>query len=303
MAVTAAVIYDHTGGFTISDQVVRSYTIVYRITSDTQTDGSAVCLRALPTYYPNAFSYYYITATENDPRATVKSATCTRVDPESMLPYFAATVTYDTTPRGTSDSDNPMDDTVTAPWQEPATWSGSFFTAQKTADRWADGTGIVNSASEPMNFDIDDSRLSIICSKNLQTLDVVGLEDKKDGVNNAAHWGFGKGKLKVMRFDWSQSYFKGTKYYPCTVEIHVNPDGWDVDFVDEGYSEIIAGSTVTILDDTTKLPVAERYPLNGAGRKLSPKTDPRVLFPNPKKHVYPQISFSTLGIPNTLLGD
>lgn len=298
MSVTSVTIKDHSMTISIDGNVpVRSYAVVYQVECNDQLDGplTVTSHASMPV-----FGSTYAVGNDADPYATFKGySNIVRVNPESQLPIWLASATFDTR---TSDVEPGSPNIETSPLQVPPKWSGSFSNASKLTDIWDDGTAIENSSGESMNIEIDDGRPSIIVQFPVETIDLPSLCEYHNAVNNATWWGFDAHTLKIASITWESAIWNGVVYFTLTVEVHIKLDEWSENFIDEGYSELIGDVRASILDDTTKMPVRERRYLDGTGRKL-PEGNPIVMYPQPKKLPYSAVDFSGIGMPTTLFGN
>lgn len=280
-------------------RIVRSYDVVYEVTTNDKDDGPLTVMKAQGSGLPGVLSTYSY-GSEGDPTATFRGFTsCQLRSVEETYRVWRVTAKFDNAPKENDQSQDPGAEVT--PLDEPTQWSGSFFTATKTTDRYEDGTPIENSAKEGKNLDIDDSRPALFVSKNYSSLDLSVLYDFRDAVNDSTFLNFfPEGTVKLNQAAWRIAYYNGTPYFPVQFEFHINLDGYAIQFRDEGYYELVddgaGGKVRRVIRDETGLPVSTPQYLDGAGGKLAADAS-TVYYPATPKHVYKLRNFNLLGLP------
>ena len=176
------------------------------------------------------------------------------------------------------------------PLDEPAKFSGSFFSTEEWRSLTKDGAAIVNSAEQPypeqrVSVDYD----TILVERNLEFARESDRSAAVNTVNELAFWGLGARRVKFARWD----YPGGVKYYTdaegetkeyvkCVMEFHVNPDTWDVSHPDYGTMTIASAGnadpavryqTVDVKDTQSRvLPIPSNVLLDGSGAFDSTQT-------------------------------
>jgi hypothetical protein len=64
---------------------------------------------------------------------------------------------------------------------------------------------------------------------------------------------------------WSGEYDQQANSWTISVEFLYNPNGWQIEFYDVGFNEIVDGERRAILDKAGN-PVSQPVPLNGSGQ-------------------------------------
>lgn len=247
------------------DEGNRSYTVVYAVWTSDPTDGPILVRSALGLTYQSSYAFYG----ESDPGAYFSRVKSVRKNGESQegRKEWRATVEYSTKAKKRCDEQQ-IDD----PLLQPEKRSGTFVQAQVPLIKDIFGNAYTNSALHPY-FDVlkDDSRPTLVVSKNFPLSHVGTLLSYKDAVNTDTFYGKPKRTWKVQRCSWEEVFLGSCQpYAACTLEFEHNPDTWDFERVDAGFYERLFNGTIElILDDINNLPITEPHPLNGQGRKLT----------------------------------
>jgi len=190
------------------------------------------------------------------------------------------------------------------PLLEPPEISYSFVTVTEPVDIDITGAPITNSAGElfdpPITREFHDLVLRIV--RNEAGFNALLAAEYKGAVNSDVWYGFAAETIRCVVFDGVQRRVAGLIYWRVTYELHIRWDGWRKRVMDAGYIELnVAGDDyqkIKIEDPDTKIKeaVTSPWPLDGAGRALTPAqkkagTAYWKLWP-----LYPLKPFSVLGL-------
>lgn len=180
---------------------------------------------------------------------------------------------------------------------EAATWQKITVTSQqmtKPAIGWPsrgampaengndEGHGAQNSAGDPVDGLEEDCGMVKLTYTNTQVLNPVFSELQRytNRCNDGAF--LGGGDYTVRMVGWNAEYDQKNNVWAVSVEFLYNPDGWQIQYFDAGYNEIIDSDRRAILDKAGN-PVSKPVPLNGSGQAQtinpSPSGDDRPTEP------------------------
>lgn len=188
---------------------------------------------------------------------------------------------------------------------DPETWQKITVTSQqmtKPAIGWPtigaipragndEGHGAQNSAGDPVDGLEEDCAMVKLTYTNTQVLNPVfsELQRHTNRCNDTSFLGVDTYKVRMM--GWSAEYDQKNNVWSVSVEFLYNPDGWQIQYFDAGYNEIVDGERRAILDKAGN-PVSKPVPLNGQGQAqtINPSpsgdqkpTDPQTLELYPYK--------------------
>lgn len=163
---------------------------------------------------------------------------------------------------------------------DPETWQKITVTSQqmtKPAIGWptrgampaenanGEGHGAQNSAGDPVDGLEEDCGMVKLTYTNTQVLNPVFSELQR--YTNRCNDGLflGGGDYTVRMLGWNAEYDQKNNVWSVSVEFLYNPDGWQIQYFDAGYNEIIGGDRLAILDKAGN-PVSKPVPLNGQGQ-------------------------------------
>lgn len=202
---------------------------------------------------------------------------------------------------------------------DPETWQKITVTSQqmtKPAIGWptrgampaenasGEGHGAQNSAGDPVDGLEEDCGMVKLTYTNTQVLNPVFSELQRytNRCNDGAF--LGGGDYTVRMLGWNAEYDQKNNVWSVSVEFLYNPDGWQIQYFDAGYNEIIGGDRLAILDKAGN-PVSKPVPLNGQGQAqtINPSptgdqkpTDPLTLELYPYKIADLSALFANCGI-------
>lgn len=134
------------------------------------------------------------------------------------------------------------------------------------AENGADeGHGAQNSAGDPVDGLEEDCAMVKLTYTNTQVLNPNFLELARytNRCNDGAFLGGGDYTVRMMGY--SAEYDQKNNVWSVSVEFLYNPEGWQIQYFDAGYNEIIGSDRRAILDKAGN-PVSKPVPLNGAGQ-------------------------------------
>lgn len=163
---------------------------------------------------------------------------------------------------------------------DPETWQKITVTSQqmtKPAIGWptrgampvengdGEGNGAQNSAGDPVDGLEEDCGMVKLTYTNTQVLNPVFSELQR--YTNRCNDGLflGGDDYTVRMIGWNAEYDQKNNVWSVSVEFLYNPDGWQIQYFDAGYNEIISGDRRAILDKAGN-PVSKPVPLNGQGQ-------------------------------------
>lgn len=178
------------------------------------------------------------------------------------------------------DAKAPPDEQSPPEGTDPETWQKITVTSQqmtKPAIGWPtrgampaengndEGHGAQNSAGDPVDGLEEDGAMVKLTYTNTQVLNPVFSELQRylNRCNDGAF--LGGGDYTVRMVGWSAEYDQKNNVWSVSVEFLYNPDGWQIQYFDAGYNEIVDGERVAILDKRGN-PVSKPVPLNGGGQ-------------------------------------
>ena len=163
---------------------------------------------------------------------------------------------------------------------DPETWQKITVTSQqmtKPAIGWPsrgampaengddEGNGAQNSAGDPVDGLEEDCGMVKLTYTNTQVINPVFAELQRytNRCNDGAF--LGGGDYTVRMVGWNAEYDQKNNVWSVSVEFLYNPDGWQIQYFDAGYNEIIGSDRRAILDKAGN-PVSKPVPLNGSGQ-------------------------------------
>ena len=164
------------------------------------------------------------------------------------------------------------------------------------------GKAIVNSAGQrfmdPM--EVDDQRPVLVADKNVATLqEAVSLGlTYKNAVNTDTFYGAGPRQAKVQSITCGdQQVEENVAFRAMTIRVEFNEDKWDREVLDVGIAvkeTEAVDSPLIVAKDAAGNPYGQEVNLAADGTILGDGED--ALFKQPPFRVYPELSFSGLGI-------
>ena len=202
---------------------------------------------------------------------------------------------------------------------DPETWQKITVTSQqmtKPAIGWptrgampaenqaGEGDGAQNSAGDPVDGLEEDCGMVKLTYTNTQVLNPVFSELQRYTNRCNKDVFLGGADYTVRMLGWNAEYDQKNNVWSVSVEFLYNPDGWQIQYFDAGYNEIISGERRAILDKAGN-PVSKPVPLNGQGQAqtINPSptgdqkpTDPLTLELYPYKIADLSALFANCGI-------
>jgi hypothetical protein len=136
-----------------------------------------------------------------------------------------------------------------------------------------EGDGAQNSAGDPVDGLEEDCAMVKLTYTNTQVLDPIFSELQRytNRCNNGAF--LGGDDYTVRMVGWNAEYDQKNNVWAVSVEFLYNPDGWQIQYFDAGYNEIVDGERRAILDQVGN-PVSKPVPLNGSGQAQTINASP-----------------------------
>lgn len=178
-------------------------------------------------------------------------------------------VTYTNRPADTNVDDDGDDD----PLNDPVEIDWDSGEGKETIRKDLDDKPIVNSAYDRFDSDpeIDVPRPVLVITKNFATFDG-STAYQYIGVVNSSEWqGAAAGTLLLRRIRARKQIRNGTKYWPVTFEFAYDPKGWQLDILDQGYTEVYLTTGGELKKRAIKVngeDAKKAQPLNGIGFAL-----------------------------------
>lgn len=137
--------------------------------------------------------------------------------------------------------------------------------AMPAENQAGEGDGAQNSAGDPVDGLEEDCGMVKLTYTNTQVLSPVFSELQR--YTNRCNDGLflGGSDYTVRMIGWNAEYDQKNNVWSVSVEFLYNPDGWQIQYFDAGYNEIIDGQRRAILDKAGN-PVSKPVPLNGQGQ-------------------------------------
>lgn len=136
-----------------------------------------------------------------------------------------------------------------------------------------EGNGAQNSAGDPVDGLEEDCAMVKLTYTNTQVLNPVFSELQRytNRCNDGAF--LGGADYTVRMVGWNAEYDQKNNVWAVSVEFLYNPDGWQIQYFDAGYNEIVSGERRAILDQVGN-PVSKPVPLNGSGQAQTINASP-----------------------------
>jgi hypothetical protein len=178
------------------------------------------------------------------------------------------------------DAKTPADEGEEPEGTDPETWQKITVTSQQLTqpaigygtrgvvpaeDAAGEGHGAQNSAGDPVDGLEEDCAMVKLTYTNTQVLNPVFSELQR--YTNRCNDGefLGGGDYAVRMVGWNAEYDQKNNVWSVSVEFLYKPDGWQIQYFDAGYNEIIGSDRRAILDKAGN-PVSKPVPLNGGGQ-------------------------------------
>ncbi|MCK5601058.1 hypothetical protein KAR91_04260 [Candidatus Pacearchaeota archaeon] len=182
---------------------------------------------------------------------------------------FEVTVAYTTISYvGRDQNLDPTTDPLSQPWE--IEWG--FAMSNEPIDRDIFSRAITNSAGEPFDPPItrDFADLVLRIRRNEAAFSPGRAYLYKDTVNSDWVWGFAPGCVRCVDYSGRIARAADMFYWQVNYEFQIRRDGWRLIVFDAGYREINGdGTDYENITDEDGNQVAQPWPLNGAGRKLT----------------------------------
>ena len=156
--------------------------------------------------------------------------------------------------------DNALTDPGTNPLDEPWDFQISFGQSEVPIDFDSAGRGILNTAGDPFAefLMVQRSYPVLTATKNFAELPYDLINQYADTINRDQFRNAAPGTLKIERFTnggkQTASYLgELITYYPITVEISYNRDGWKEVVLNTGFRQLVDGEKKDILVDGEKI--------------------------------------------------
>lgn len=241
------------GGFESKGQ--RSGNLEYiAITNDEDPDFYSVISQSIANFgVPDIGSYWNWNGI-SDANFKVSSIEASIIDVKT---HWKISVTYSVDSNGENE---------VAPWDREPSIEFDGIVYQKPVIRDVFGKALTFSNGEYPNqpFEIDDSRSVIIYSRAYRGFDAAFAEDYRDSINLDPYLGFRPGRLKVARFTGSYQTESQYKYWQVSIELHINREGWLLEYLDRGTFVLGPNGPVNGIDENGNV-VPENLDGNGGG--------------------------------------
>jgi hypothetical protein len=128
-----------------------------------------------------------------------------------------------------------------------------------------EGSSAQNSAGDPVDGLEEDCAMVKLTYTNTQVRNPVfhELQRYTNRCNTSVF--LGGADYTVRMVGWNAEYDQKNNVWSVSVEFLYNPDGWQIQYFDVGYNELLDGERRVILD-TAGNPVSKPVPLNGQGQ-------------------------------------
>lgn len=166
--------------------------------------------------------------------------------------YWWVEVRYTNRP---ADPNKPDDDGDKDPLNDPVEIDWDSGDGKETIRKDLDGNPIQNSAYDRFDTDpeIDVPRPVLVITKNFATFDAPTAYDYGGTVNEAEWQGAEAGTLLLRRIRARKQIRNGIKYWAVTCEFEYDPNGWQLQLLDQGYNEVFLGPRATLAKRPIKL--------------------------------------------------
>lgn len=152
-----------------------------------------------------------------------------------------------------------------------------------------EGDGAQNSAGDPVDGLEEDMALVKMSYTNTQVANP-NFQELLRYTNRCNDGNFlGGTDYTVRMMGFSAEYDQKNQVWSVTVDFLFNPDGWQIEFFDAGFNEIVGGERRAILDQKGN-PVSKPVPLNGSGQAADINPSPsagQVPVDPEKRRLYP----------------
>lgn len=228
-----------------------------------------------------------------------------RGDSTDNRKVWDVTVVY--SPHPTTVEDNDYDD----PLLKPVQWSGIFGKHQAIAEKDTNGNAIANAAGDAFDPPAlkDDSRPIIRAVKNYASFDLSQWMLYRDAINSGTFLNvYPAGTVKVQQISWRELFrASAVPYIEATFEFEINPDGWDVKLLNQGFNVVVDGEKKRATDKDGR-DIASPVLLDSGATNANGNLDVSALTPAQVQagnatflsfDVYVKRSFGLLGLPST----
>lgn len=260
----------------------RSYTDVWQVLTDIETDGADVVLSAMEL--PD----------KGDTRnggASVCTRRSAEQDDNDRLNW---TVTVSWEPRT---SEHEGGGGTTPPTSRPVRRSFSTVAVDKAATKDRDGNPILNTAGvefdPPPHYRVYNAVATFVRYES--TFSSAFALQLAGAVNAAAWGGFEPGQVQCTEVSATEVFEDGVRYWEVTYSFEATREGWQLSLLSNGSTKVVDCEHVAI-EDSNGVLLTEPVPLDENGDVISPCDLPGAAY-YVTANVYQEYDFNLLGLP------
>lgn len=245
-----------------ANQTERSYTVTYRVRTDSRSDGPGEASSA--SVIPRRYSYYAF-GNETDRGALRTDIDVDLTSIRDSMKDWTIVCTFTSRPIAIHPDAFDIEDPVLLPPEI----SGDFLLIAKNVERDKDGNVVVNSARDYFEGLTDEEGLPTLnISKNYNTISLTTLSNYIPSVNSTDFWGMGPRYWKVQKAPWQRLWKgNGIPYFRISYEFQLNWETWDYKPADRGWYKADNYQKVRVTDKDG-IPLSVQEWLDGDGNAL-----------------------------------
>lgn len=281
----------------------QQYTTVYKVESDTRTE-SPIAVRQAPGML--GWGSYYELHGESNPDAWCSGISTDRDQADATGKFWLVTVTHSTKPSSRQKNAAGTGGLQTSPLSEPWKIGGSYATGTRVVQRNKDGDQLINSAFEPISYEIPDGYDTLTLSGPSATISLLSRAQAVNRVNSAAIWGLSTRMLFLSQWQYEILHHGSLAYVQNSLLFWIKYTLWNEKSYEMGTREYIStnasGKKFMPIIAPNDSGYGGKYYLDASGRKLSDADVVAQNFVEREDEVIPEFDFTSLGFPDPLPG-
>lgn len=263
---------------------IRNFVRIFQVQLASRTDSPSLALGAADV--PAMYATY-----PDDSACTLRKKGASRMDDHPQM--WKVQCEYNNQNDAAS---KPDDQSGQSPTDRAVKVTCTSVEKQKVLDRDYSNPrkAVINSAGEKFDppIETEDAIKVITVVRNEASYDLSLGFAYENRVNTDTWNGLEPGYVRCKSINGTDKYELGVRYWEVTYVFEVNPVGWDLEVLDQGYTEIVGGKVALIGSQKDGTPLSKPALLNGAGQRLAVNGTPVFL---PFKR-YRETTFGPLGL-------
>jgi len=278
----------------------QTYTTVYRVESDSRTESPITIRQASGML---GWGSYYQIGSDVNYDAWCVGINTARDQSETTAKVWLVTVTHSTKPGSREKATGGLQ---TSPVVDQWKVGGSYATGTKIVTEDKDGNKLINSAFEPVSYEVPDGYDTLSLTGYSATISLSTRAQAVNKVNSATIWGLSARMLFLPQWNYEILYSGITPYVKHDLLFWIKYDLWNEKSFEMGSREYIStnasGKKFMPIIAPNDQGYQGKYFLDGSGRKLSDSDIVAGNFVEREDEVIKEFDFLTLGLPNPLPG-